>query len=67
MGKEKALVCANRKRTGSHRMRCTWGRNMLDDDDISTERLFALVCDECHCDVDDVINALMQAGRLKEK
>lgn len=41
--------------------------DMLDDDDISTERLFALVCDECHCDVDDVINALMQAGRLKEK
>ena len=40
--------------------------DMLDDDDISTERLFALVCDECHCDVDDVINALMQAGRLKE-
>ena len=41
--------------------------DMLDDDDISTERLFALVCDECHCDVDDIINALMQAGRLKEK
>lgn len=40
--------------------------DMLDDDDISTERLLALVCDECHCDVDDVINALMQAGRLKE-
>lgn len=41
--------------------------DMLDNDDISTERLFAMVCDECHCDVDDVINALMQAGRLKEK
>ncbi len=41
--------------------------DMLDDDDISTERLLALVCDECHCDVDDVINALMQAGRFKEK
>ncbi len=40
--------------------------DMLDDDDISTERLFALVCDECHCDVDDVINALMQAGRFKK-
>lgn len=40
--------------------------DMLDDDDISTERLLALVCDECHCDVDDIINALMQAGRLKE-
>lgn len=40
--------------------------DLLDDDDISTERLLALVCDECHCDVDDVINALMQAGRLKE-
>lgn len=40
--------------------------DMFDDDDISTERLLAMVCDECHCDVDDVINALMQAGRLKE-
>lgn len=40
--------------------------DMLDDDDISTERLLALVCDSCHCEVDDVINALMQAGRLKE-
>lgn len=41
--------------------------DMLDDDDISTERLLAMVCDECHCDVDDVINALMQAGRLIEE
>ena len=40
--------------------------DMFDDDDISTERLLALVCDECHCNVDDVINAIMQAGRLKE-
>ena len=40
--------------------------DMFDDDDISTERLLAMVCDECHCDVDDVIDALMQAGRLKE-
>lgn len=41
--------------------------DMFDDDDISTERLLAMVCDSCHCEVDDVINALMQAGRLKEK
>ena len=29
-----------------------------DDDDISTERLFATVCDECDCDVSDITDAL---------
>jgi hypothetical protein len=39
--------------------------DMLDDDDISTERLLAMVCDECHCEVDDVIDALVSDGRIK--
>ena len=39
--------------------------DMLNDDDISTERLLAMVCDECHCDVDDVIDALALDGRIK--
>ncbi len=29
-----------------------------DDDDISTERLLALICDECDCDVDEVVAVL---------
>ena len=39
--------------------------DMLNDDDISTERLLAMVCDECHCDVDDVIDAFALDGRIK--
>ena len=35
------------------------------DDDVSTERLLAMVCDECHCEVDDVIDALVSDGRIK--
>ena len=31
---------------------------MFDDDDISTERLLAMVADYCHCDVDAVIEVL---------
>lgn len=34
--------------------------NLLDDDDISTERLLALVCDECQCDVTDVVRILTE-------
>lgn len=29
-----------------------------DDDDISTERLLAMVCDICHCEVEEIIDAL---------
>lgn len=39
----------------------------LDDDETSTERLLALVCDECHCRMEDVINALEEAGLLHDK
>lgn len=39
--------------------------DMFDDDDISTERLLAMVCDSCHCEVDDVIDALVSDGRIK--
>lgn len=34
--------------------------NFWDDDDISTERLLALVCDECNCEVDEVVDALQK-------
>jgi len=30
----------------------------FDDDDISTERLLALVCDDCNCEVDEVVSVL---------
>lgn len=39
----------------------------FDDDDISTERLIALVCDKCHCQIEDVIYALEEAGMLHEQ
>ena len=38
----------------------------IDDDDISTERLIALVCDKCHCQIEDVIYALEEAGMIHE-
>lgn len=31
-----------------------------DDDDISTERLLAMVSDECDCDVDEVVDVLVK-------
>jgi hypothetical protein len=31
---------------------------MFDDDDISTERLLAMVADAAGCDIDDVVSAL---------
>lgn len=34
--------------------------NFWDDDDISTERLLALVCDECNCEVDEVTDVLQK-------
>ena len=37
------------------------------DDDISTERLIALVCDKCHCQIEDVIYALEEAGMIHEE
>lgn len=33
--------------------------NYLDDNDVSTERLLAMVCDECDCDVTEVVDALL--------
>ena len=36
---------------------------LFDDGDISTERLMAMVCDTCHCDISDVIDALEAAKR----
>ena len=39
----------------------------FDDDDISTERLLALLCDKCHCQIEDVINALEEASLLNEE
>lgn len=41
--------------------------DMFNDDDISTERLLAMVCDQCKCDVIDVIEALKADGRLEEQ
>jgi hypothetical protein len=38
-----------------------------DDDDISTERLLQMVCDDCHCDVEEVIDALMESEDLHDK
>lgn len=32
--------------------------NFFDDEDVSTERLLALVCDDCNCEVDEVVNVL---------
>lgn len=36
--------------------------NFFDEDDISTERLLALVCDDCDCEVDEVVETLMKYG-----
>lgn len=35
---------------------------MLDDDDISTQRLLMMVADTCDCEVDDVVDALIYDG-----
>jgi len=32
--------------------------------DISTERLLAMTADSARCDVDDVVEAMIQTGRL---
>ena len=37
-----------------------------DDDDISTERLLAMVCDTCHCEVGEIIDALEEEGMLSD-
>lgn len=37
-----------------------------DDDDCSTERLIALVCDACNCEVEEVIEALKAADMLED-
>ncbi len=34
--------------------------NFWDDGDISTERLLALVCDDCECEVDEVTAVLVK-------
>lgn len=36
--------------------------NFWDEDDISTERLLALVCDDCDCEVDEVVEVLRKYG-----
>ena len=38
--------------------------NYWDDGDISTERLLALICDDCECELDEVIEALHKYGHL---
>jgi len=35
---------------------------MFDDEDISTERLLAMVADFCECDIDDVVEAIAMEG-----
>lgn len=35
--------------------------DMLNDDDISTERLLQMVADHCDCDTGDVVDALKAA------
>lgn len=37
-----------------------------DDDDISTERLLAMVCDTCHCEVEEIIDALKEEEMLSD-
>ena len=32
--------------------------DFFDDEDISTERLLALVADDCDCEIDEVVNIL---------
>ena len=39
---------------------------VYDDDDISTERLLAMVCDTCHCEVEEIIDALEEEGMLSD-
>lgn len=34
--------------------------DLFDDDDISTERLLALVADDCDCEVDEVVNVILK-------
>ena len=38
----------------------------FDRDDVSTERLLAMVADACNCGVDDVIDALLAEGVIEE-
>ncbi len=35
---------------------------LFEDDEVSTERLIAMVADACECETDDVINALITSG-----
>lgn len=37
--------------------------DLFDDDDISTERLLALVADDCDCEVDEVLNVLLKYNK----
>lgn len=39
----------------------------FDSDDISTERLLAMVADECGCDVSDVVDVLYEEHREKKE
>lgn len=34
----------------------------FDDDDISTERLLAMVADDCDCEVDEVVAVIVKYG-----
>ena len=37
--------------------------DLFDDDDISTERLLALVADDCDFEVDEVLNVLLKYNK----
>ena len=40
--------------------------NIHDTSDVSTERLLAMVCDDCNCDFCDVVEALMEEEEEKK-
>lgn len=54
---------AERRAAFNARVVASW--QMHDTDDISTERLLAMVCDDCGCESDRVVAALIEAGVLK--
>lgn len=39
---------------------------LFNDDNISTERLMAMVMDDCNCDLDRMISGLVREGILEE-
>lgn len=51
---EQRMTCKERQIIASY--------NFFDEDDISTERLLALVCDDCDCEVNEVVEVLRKYG-----